>query len=443
MKQIYAIIFALSMIVLPSLCAAQVCNDIVIPKSAISDDAKVLKIQSALDDYKQGGKYGICFKFEEPFAVKSNFMTKPFTLTIPSGETHDVYIDGLQLENHDANHITFPFLIIDNNGRGTVTLKITSITDVRNGLVLQGSGKIKIVESVISGDDSDGVCVAVNSYNAVIQGSDISHCKEGIRINASETLKGIPINAGEALIGAEDSDHADTDMNVIHNNEYGIHLIKGNHNKWAYNLIYDNVPKVGEPSAQNAIWIENDANEGLKPLEAILYQGEDDEDYAMRCERDEAGKVIKRELKFKLPPQKGEVSVFETSAANYEGNKQPKRYLTHCRLDKYGMCDLGTLPTDVMAKIKEGECGIDDFFITAIFTGTSSSELMHDPLPFDGYSSVILVGDDLPVSMPGATDTAIESGGDINITDDNITTDNEEEVVASSGGSSMGGEGIA
>ena len=318
--------------------------------------------------------------------------------------------------NNLALPVDIPILVTNNQGSGKIILKDISLKDVRNGIQIAGNPSTKVVSSVVQGDASkSGTCVEIKADGATVQGSEISGCGEGIVIEADG-----------ALIGAADHEHVSTDKNSIHDNVIGLHVVSGKRNKFGYNVIYENKPSMApEGLSTDAILIEPDANEGLLPLEIELFEADDGIEYALKCTKDEAGIIVKREMLFKLPQGEGMVALYKSDVVN----DQMLRYLTNCDVNSDGVCVIGNLPEDVMELIPEGECGIEYYMVTALFTGTSSSALLVNSHEFDSIAVIMAPLETGPVDMPGVSDM----GGDVDI----------EEELGGGSGSGMGGEGGA
>jgi hypothetical protein len=387
---------------------------------------KIATIRAALLNYEQGGVYGICFNMDEPLELNSTEFDTPFILNIPGGETHNVYIKGLELRNDDAFPVMHEMFKVQHDGSGTVVLDSFDLKDVKNGLLLEGSGKTEVRSSTIAGDASkSGVCVEIKSNGAVVRGGEISSCAEGVVIEADDVL-----------IGAANHEHFDADRNSIHDNVIGLHVVSGAHNKFGYNLIYDNKPSlVPEGTAEDAILVEFEANEDLIPLEVVYYEYEG-ENYAINCQRDESGVVVSRSMRFEAPQTGGSVSLYQVFI-----NNQPIKYLTTCTLDDAGDCSLDDLPPDVVTQFTDTECGIEEFLINAIYTGTSSTELMSKAALFDGWVAFVsspydipttsgLAGDDGASSMPEEDD----DGGGSSMGGDGVGTEGGSGVIEAAGG---------
>ncbi|MFA4973429.1 MAG: hypothetical protein WC683_12495 [bacterium] len=407
-----AIVIAVVAVILsiPLTSSAQTCSSTISLGGSIP--IKISTIRTALSNYSSyavGDHYELCFENNE-VVVNTTFFTSEFLIVTNAGESKDVYIVGLNIRNDSDNPVNIPILVTDNKGTGKIILKDIALKDVKNGVVLGGAGKTEIKSSKIAGDASkSGVCVEVKSNGAMVQSSEISGCGEGVSIAANDVL-----------VGATSHEQVSTDKNSIHDNVLGLHVVSGKGNKFGYNLIYDNKPPLAsEGAANDAILIEPGANEDLIPLETVLYE-EEGKEYALRCERDASGNVIKREIYFNAPQTDGIATIYESDL-----NKQIKKYLTKCVIGADGICIIDSLPSEVMALIPASDCGIQEYHISAIFTGTGSTELPSDYMEMDGIAVIMAPVETGPVDMPtGVTD----SGGD-----DDYTTED--------GANSMGGEG--
>jgi hypothetical protein len=201
-------------------------------------------------------------------------------------------------------------------------------------------------------------------------------------------------------------------MNDIHDNVMGLHVVSGDYNKFGFNLIYNNKPHAAsEGIATDAITIDDSANEDLVPLEAILYE-EDGKEYAVKCERDGAGNVTKRLLFFGAPQHSGIVSIFHVQDFN-----QPDKFIISCQFEEGKGCDITDLPQNILTLIPQGECGLDDYRINAIFTGSGSTELMTKYQILDGVVAFVSNPYDIPTTG-GASDVDIASGVDNEISEE-------------------------
>jgi hypothetical protein len=449
------------------------------------------KISDSLQNYSahlSGDRYELCFKMEE-LTVGTDTSFDSFLITPAVDETKDIYITGLKIK-HDITHpVDIPIIIVRNRGKGRVILQDIALKNVHNGIsvekgnhlsklipqtiphsvkgVVQDRPRIEIKKSIIQGDANKiGTCVNIKVPGVAIQTSEISSCDEGIRIAGTDALveggsvrdsnfcinivaddakvrgveisgcgEGIGIEANNALIGA--ADHANaikphSDMNDIHDNVMGLHVVSGQYNKFGFNLIHHNRPQssiVG--TAGDAITIEDNSNENLPPLEAILYK-EEGVQYALKCVRDKNGSVIGRSLLFNVPQSAGLISVFAVKK-----DSQPMQYIASCAVKDEGVCDITNLSADVLQMIPEGKCGLDDYYINAIFTGTSSTELMTEFEILDGVVAFVSNPYDIPTTG-GASDVDIASG-----VDEEISEESASENSIGAGGAAIEGSGAA
>lgn len=428
-------------IITPRLSFAAPCSDpaSVIDLDGYPFDQRLNEIQEALTNYASypgSGRHELCFTALAPLVINDVSTIKAFVFELKG--TEDVYISGLNLVRDDGLSTGLPLLTIKKAGTGKLVLENITLKNVRDGILVEGgktfskiiphssttkvSGKmgapVTIAQSGIEGDATkNGACVEIKLSGTVVKSSDISGCGDGVLIEANNVL-----------IGAADAAHAEKDMNTIHDNVIGLHVASGSKNKFPYNLIHDNKQPGQDGTASDAILIESGANEDLPPLEAVLYE-DNGEEYALYCTRNKAGVVLKRELHFVPPAQDGFATIYKV----FKGNEQPTEYLTTCQIDHEGKCEIVSLPQDVQDMLADDQCGIAGLFVSALFTTTCSSGLMQVSAPLDGIASVVAVGEELPVTMPGASDVDIGSGGDVDIADDNEP----------SGGNSMGATSMA
>ncbi len=418
-------------------------NPIEIIPTAVNKPTIIGDIQSKLDDYQSyaaNGYYEICFKMTDPLVINDLFnFTKPLTITVKAGETKDIHIIGLKIKRDDNLSYSGELLHVTNDIPAvTVHLYGLQLSNVIDGISLDGTGKIVVgtyagsqaipkTQTIITGDaNKSGACLHVKSTGAVIQGADISSCGEGVLIEADD-----------ALIGAADKDHVVADMNDIHDNAIGIHDISGKRNKFAYNLVHDNKQQqAARGEAKDAILIEQGANEDLAALVLELFDNGDGTKYALQCTKDKDGNVIQRQIQFQAPQQSGVVSLYSTDENYHQANK----YLTACDLDAQGLCILKDLPPDVMSLIQPGDCGIKNYYMTALFTGTSSTEFLASSFEFNTHISSVVAN---PVEVPGSVAGAVPPSSASDIVDEADDSGSSSSTVVANMGDSGGGMNAA
>jgi len=192
MKKLIIILALTGLLALPSVSLAQTCSS-PINIDILAPAAKFNAIRNALinyTSYPEGDNYEICFTMSELVVSSSTFTD--LTLLTNIGETKDVYVVGLKLRNDAALPVTAPLLVVENRGaeasKPSIILKDISLVDVKNGIGLIGRDNIKLMDSVIAGDDSkSGVCVDIEASNALVEGAgddiEITSCGKGINIH--------------------------------------------------------------------------------------------------------------------------------------------------------------------------------------------------------------------------------------------------------------------
>lgn len=399
---------------LPSIASAQTCSS-PIAIASWPPWLRVQTIQEALDNYElypEEDHYELCFVMSN-LHISSSFFEMPIFVKTNMEEQKDLYVVGLKFHNNSVDPVEIPMIVAHNRGTGKLILKDIQLTDVRNGIGVIGRPGTEIIDSTIQGDNSKSdVCIEIAAYETVVKSSEISGCGEGIRIMANDVL-----------IGAEDHDNASTDMNDIHNNGIGIHVLNGRYNKFGYNSIYSNwMPPDLKGKSRNGIKIERGANENLIPLELVS------EDSYMVCEKNGDGIVTKRSIAFYAPQEEGIITVYDSDHC-----RQPKRYLTSCLYyDEDGLCDITNLPSDVLALIPPTRCRIDSFALGAMFTGTSSTEFMRMPGNLSGPSVINTTPYDIPTTGE-ETDSDVDTSGE----------DGVGEGIGSEGGAIEGQDSVA
>ncbi len=400
-------------------------NTVDVTKLSGNDSQRINKIKANLAQYQStivDGHYEVCFQMDELIitdALQPDF-TEPFTINIAASETRDVHIIGLNIKRDGTWQDPINLLHVTNaSPTATVYLDGIQLSNVIDGISLEGTGEVVIdtyagsqavpkTQTKLTGDaNKSGTCLHLKSNSAVIKGADISSCAEGVLIEAND-----------ALLGAADKDHIATDMNTIHDNVLGIHAGSGDRNKFGYNLVYDNKQQQTlKGTAKDAITIEAGTNENLVPLEVELFDNQG-EKYALKCTRDQANNVIQREIRFNAPQPNGIATLY---AADKDVS-QPTKYLTTCSLDANGTCIIKDLPPDVMTLIQPGDCGIKNYYVTSLFTGTSSTELLASSFEFKGIAEIVAVPVEFPAPTTGVTESGVNTGAMSELDDDDTTT---------------------
>ncbi len=194
MKIKIALILGLSLLVLPFVSIAQTCGPAnTIDFGAFLPNQQDNKLQLALTNYSsypEGDNYALCFIMPQ-LEISAADDVKSFTLTVGAGETKNIYIVGVNLIKHDDLVSDTPLLTINHSGTGTVYLKNITLSNVKNGLKLEGTGKIEVGsygdnKTVITGDTTkSGACIDVKSPGAVLSGVQASSCHEGVKVDAN------------------------------------------------------------------------------------------------------------------------------------------------------------------------------------------------------------------------------------------------------------------
>ncbi len=422
-------------------------NPISLPMNNI---ARIQAIQGALNAYNSkgvvvDGHYELCFQMNE-FDILGSYVDSidpsfVFTMSLPNNDPNtdpnkDVHIIGLNIKRNASWQSSGPILkIINNSPTAKVYLEGLQLSNVQQGISLEGTGTVVVgnyagatpLKTKIIGDaNKSGPCIEVKSKGAIIQGADISSCAEAIAIEADD-----------ALIGAADKDHVATDMNTIHDNLLGIHVVTGQRNKFGYNLVYDNKPQQSQKGhSQDAILIEQGANEDLVAPILTPFDSGDGNKYALRCAKDQGGNILKYEIQFQTPQQPMLATLFHAD----KDASQPKKYLGVCAVDGQGLCEIkvADLPADVLSQIKPTECGIKDYYFTALFTGTSSTELLSNAFELNAHiSSIVSAPIEVPGTTAGVTDVGSASApveDDTTASSATVTNMGESGMAAATGG---------
>jgi len=294
-----------------------------------------------------------------------------FTFTMSANETDDITIKGLNLEVTDANLNGQPLLtIVNKSPTARVILDGVNLSGAPNLLKMDGDGQIEVINSKFEGDSSlEGACVDVASNNAIVKSSEISSCKEGIRISADE-----------ALIGAENAFGYDEEKNLIHDNEIGIHVVSGKKNHMAFNAIYDD-NSMCEASANSgnplSIVSEKDSDDGKPPI-------------VLKCLQDESGKIVTWQLRFNVPAE-GDIMLYATKNTNTKSLRTDIPLAT-CHVLTTGVCDIPLADLKKKAiklggeslQFSDDECGVDKLHgVVAFDDGINATEFLLDTIRLD------------------------------------------------------------
>jgi hypothetical protein len=458
--------------------AGEPCSDVRTVKFGPLDDSpkkQVSKIINALGKYtersdlyfsEERNRFELCFEVGE-FSLENAWVstmpnfTGSFLLPIAADNEHDVYIKGLNITREDALVFDDAFLRIEHNGQGKVILDDVRLNNVKHGLSVSGSGLVEVNNSVITGDAAKiGTCVSAASNNTIFKGLTVSGCNEGIKLlgmdaaieestitNSNTCLfidgdgalvknseihtcvgDGIRIEADDVLIGAASREGYDANKNLIHGNGIGIHVVTGSRNRFGYNNVYENMLQGrDDASADNGITIEAGANENLaRPVIVV----EEESGLPLRCTADEKGIITKRELWFEVPGA-GEIGIYNSDDGVFS---QGSSLVASCSVLADGKCVIEN--PILLEALPNTQCGISNYFVTALFTSSSSTRYLADSIVFNGrIGSIIAVPYDLPMPVSGVVD---QGGNDGGVFDDDFEG-GEDALYISGGGSEMGG----
>jgi len=429
MKRTLSIAIAIFFLLLPGVSRAQACNTVDIDSDIMSKSAMITAIEDALSDYQQGGVYGICFDMhDEALLLGAADISSSFLLEIPEGESHDVYIEGLMLDNYTANPVSHEFIKVVNNGSGTVTIDNISLSDIKNGLLLEGGGKTEVKSSTIAGDTSkSGNCIEIASAGAVLNGVQASGCGDGVKVDADDV--------------------SITNGSVIKGHKIGVHIMSGaEKTDVSGSLIYYNDDgDDGNLRRFDGIRIEDDALH-----EIVFYDIVDDEPVPLL----EGENIIEYEagpayLLMDIPDGKTGVVEFFISEEDEEGGCDAVYSFKQACTNLDGMTNPVSIKSSVMAY---GPVRVTippehlDKTVVAVYTdpdrGTagisrqfslsenSGGVVAFVSSPYDIPTTSGLAGDDAAPSMPEEED----DGGGSGIGGDGIGTEGGDGVIEAAGG---------
>ncbi|MFA5186484.1 MAG: hypothetical protein WC551_08415 [Patescibacteria group bacterium] len=211
-----AIIIAVVAVILsiPLTSSAQTCSS-PININALLPSMRLNAVKNALLNYAshpEGDHYELCFIMDEMELTSTQLGTSFKLETVPA-ETKDVYVTGFKIKSNSSDPINVPIFVADNQGTGTVYLKNIAFSNVKNGLKLEGTGKVEVGsyndnKTVITGDSAkSGACIDVKSPGAVLSGVQASSCHEGVKVDADNVMV--------------------KDESVVMGNHIGIHVLSG------------------------------------------------------------------------------------------------------------------------------------------------------------------------------------------------------------------------
>ncbi|GEM_PF-5738680 len=329
----------------------------------------------------------------------------------------DLVISGLKVQR-GVGLPDVPFISITNNSFGKVTLEDVELSNVVDGIATVGSGPIEIKDSIITGDESkSGKCISIASEGAIVKSSVISSCGEGVHIAANN-----------ALLGAQDRAGYNAEKNIITGNGIGIHVVSGSGNKFAFNNVYNN-QIVGLPVTATGIAIDDGANGAIAAPVVIK---DDESGWSLRCETNDDGMIVKREIWFQVPSA-GRITLY---ISDHLDSKQAVSLYEVCEVSSVdGKCLIENPAID--GQLPEKSCMLPGNYLTAMFSATSSSQLLLEPI--DVGIGVIVAP---PVTTPSPVPSHLSSGGDQGGIIDDGGSSLDDDDMSDSGGNSMGGDSI-
>ncbi len=182
--------------------ALQSCDKAILLNEMGNKFTQVVDIQNALTNYKTNsvsGHYEVCFKGAlslKDVQLGPNF-NGTFSVNIASTESKDIHVVGLNLarDNSLNDKAKGEFIKIVHNGTGTLYLEGIQLSNVLDGIVIDGTGKVVIgtysgtppIKTVITGDaQKSGSCITVKSPSATLDGVTAKNCAEGVNIQADK-----------------------------------------------------------------------------------------------------------------------------------------------------------------------------------------------------------------------------------------------------------------
>ncbi|MBN1283204.1 MAG: hypothetical protein JXA24_05455 [Proteobacteria bacterium] len=364
-----------------------------------------------------------------------------FTLNVEAAIANDIYITGLKLAKADALLSSDPLLAINHYGAGTIHLKDTQLSNVKNGLKMTGLGKIELGAYddkgvVVTGDSTkSGSCIDVKSKNAVLSGVQASGCHEGVKIDAV----GVEVKGGS----------------IIRSNHLGVHVMSENNRPVIQgSSIYNNKDPAGTDLLRNyGVKIE-----GSVMHELVFYKMEENEPVPLLDGED----IIEYKdspayVLIDVPEgNSGKVEFFlsmdDEASATCSGLTAYKQScssvggMTNPVTISSGMLDLGpveiTLSPQVLNKTliamyndsEKGSAGISrQFSFSASPTGGGVVAFVANPydIPTTGGATDVPVGDDE------------EEGGGSSMGGDGVTTEGGGGIIGAAGAASGCGGGAS
>ena len=461
MKPKSAILFFLAVLLLvPSVLYAEsncVTPQVVIDKKD-NANVKITKIKNALQNPNlipgSNDSYQVCFEYagfidSDLIVVEVRIIEGVFNGTFALQTNNNVEIVGLKIRKKDDLDLgSNPLVRINTGTNGQVTLKGVEISNVVNGINIEGGGAVIFEDQskILCDASKSGIGINILSNNSTVRSAEISGCGEGMRIAGSSTTvesgrvygantgiavngdhfsadgvevfsnnvgislngesavvknskvhtnaaEGIHIAASSATLGGPDV------MNRIHDNGIGINHVSGSGDRWGFNKIYSNT--AGLMSV-----------DGIAPT-VVLKDG-----YALSCSPGADGK-LKRELEFYIPNHpKGRINLFLSSQHNNQG----ENLIGSCDINESGVCDARNVV--LTPPLTEDLCGREFTYVTAIFTpedvNLNSTKYVADSFEFYSPTIASITAPSLP--FPVETGVQNPAGGAA------IRTNNEERM---------------
>lgn len=328
-------------------------------------------------------RYELCFKFQgthvyidSTINIGANPLDKDLAIF---GIIDDSNTDfGIHL--HDSTPASKSVILVKEYNPGKkVSIENLHIKNAENGLNVYDS-KVELINPLLAGVGG-GSCIALeDSDGSIIRGGDISGCDIGIRLGGFSPPHALDSKALNTVIGAPVWDAFD-DYTKIHENKVGIQLFQGYGNKWPYVSIYENQSNPPDKTSEDGISVEVGENDGIQAPVIVEQNGK-----IVVCDKDENGIILNRNFVFDNISEEGEITFYTVDSD--AGFPQGKMYAARCNVDLEGNCEWADVNSNNSEmQLTNNQCGIDELFLTAIYTRQdgNSSPYITDLIDFGNY----------------------------------------------------------
>lgn len=112
-----------------------------------------------------------------------------FVIEIPN-DGRDIVIAGIAFRRDNGVDPIVPMLTLKNSGAAKIILEDVKLSNVKDGVKVEGSGAVELHRVAIAGIGSataGSVCLEIGAPNAIVEDSSIQNCEEGINVSADNT----------------------------------------------------------------------------------------------------------------------------------------------------------------------------------------------------------------------------------------------------------------